>query len=72
MSGLQDRRIAIYWVADNALGRCKRIDTGPRFLPVDLTRPPLALIFEHLLENVLDSSWLGERFCNDNPRRPRQ
>lgn len=51
------------------MARYKHIDTGPRFLPVDLSRQLLPGAFEHalnpLLDHEVDLSGFDARFCND-------
>ncbi|MEO8158291.1 MAG: IS1182 family transposase [Betaproteobacteria bacterium] len=56
------------------MARYKRIDTSPKFLPVDLSRQLLPGTFEHaldhLLDHELDLSGLDERFRNDATGAP--
>jgi len=56
------------------MARYKRIDTNPKFLPVDLARQLLPGTFEHalnhLLDHELDLSGFDERFCNDATGAP--
>jgi transposase len=56
------------------MARYKRIDTSPKFLPVDLSRQLLPGTFEHALNHLLDHevdlSGLDERFCNDATGAP--
>lgn len=51
------------------MARYKHIDTGPRFLAVDLQRQLLPGTFEyamnHLIDHELDLSGFDARFCND-------
>jgi transposase len=51
------------------MARYKHIDTGPRFLPVDLARQLLPGTFEHalnhLLDHEIDLSFFDARFHND-------
>lgn len=56
------------------MARYKRIDTSPRFLPVDLSRQLLPGSFEHalnyLLDHELDLRPLDRRFRNDDTGAP--
>ena len=56
------------------MARYKRIDTGLKFLPVDLSRQLLPGTFEHalshLLDHELDLRTLDERFRNDEAGAP--
>jgi transposase len=56
------------------MARYKRIDTQPKFLPVDLARQLLPGTFEHavhhLLEHLIDLSPFDERFRNDETGAP--
>lgn len=51
------------------MARYKRIDTSPRFLPVDLSRQLVPGTFEyalnHLIDNEIDLSTFDQRFKND-------
>ena len=52
------------------MARYKRIDTGLKFLPVDLSRELLPGTFEHALDHLLDHELdlrtLENRFSNDD------
>jgi transposase len=56
------------------MARYKRIDTGLKLLPVDLSRQLLPGTFEHalshLLDHELDLRTLDERFRNDEAGAP--
>ena len=56
------------------MARYKRIDTGLKLLPVDLSRQLLPGTFEHalshLLDHELDLRTLEERFRNDEAGAP--
>lgn len=56
------------------MARHKRIDTGPKFIPVDLAQRLLPGTFEHaldhLLDHELDLSGFDERFRNDATGAP--
>jgi transposase len=56
------------------MARYKHIETGPRLVPVDLTRQLLPGTFEHavhhLLEHTLDLSAFDARFRNDGTGAP--
>lgn len=56
------------------MARYKRIETSPKFLPVDLSRQLLPGTFEHalnhLLDHELDLRSLDGRFCNDATGAP--
>jgi transposase len=56
------------------MARYKRIDTGLKFLPIDLSRQLLPGTFEHalshLIDHELDLSGLDDRFCNDETGAP--
>jgi transposase len=56
------------------MARYKRIDTQPKFLPVDLARQLLPGTFEHavhhLLEDAIDLTPFDERFRNDATGAP--
>ena len=56
------------------MARYKRIDTGVKLLPIDLSRQLLPGTFEHalshLLDHELDLRVLDERFRNDENGAP--
>ncbi|MGH2907652.1 MAG: IS1182 family transposase [Solirubrobacterales bacterium] len=56
------------------MARYKRIDTNPKFLPIDLARQLLPGTFEHalnhLLEHAIDLSSFDARFRNDTTGAP--
>ena len=74
MHVLQDSPIDIVGREIATMARYKRIDTRPKFLPVDLSRQLLPGTFahalNHLLDHELDLSGLDARFCNDATGAP--